>query len=251
MNKRTYNALLIEAALGSIVLCTIAFLIQSSFGFNWADEGLLWYGSQRAYVGELPIRDFFAYDPGRYYWNSAFFFFLHDTGLNTLLIAAATFGALGLAASWYTMGVAKVEFVWRVLFAVLITIAMGYPRHKVYEQSLSLILVAIVFFVLNSPSSLRNWYFFGLITGIAAIFGRNHGVFFVVSAILCGFYIVATQKLSTLPRAGWNYSLGVISGYLPIIILLVFDVGFRENFGNLCCLHPNGKFHCRFLSFGE
>lgn len=230
MNNLVDKNLLIEATLGSAILCTIAFLVQSSFGFGWADEGLLWYASQRTYSGELAIRDFFAYDPGRYYWNSVFFFILADTGLNTLLIAAASFGALGLAVSWYTMGVAKVGAAWRLIFAVLITIALGYPRHKVYEQSLSLMLVAIVFFVLILPSSSRRWFAFGLITGIAAIFGRNHGVFFLAAAILCGFYLFATRQVKILPRATGLYSLGVVAGYLPIILLFLFDLEFREAF---------------------
>lgn len=83
---------MLEAMLGASILSIITFLLQSNYGFGWADEGLLWYASQRTHAGDLPIRDFFAYDPGRYYWNSFFFWMLDDTGLRSLLIAAATFG---------------------------------------------------------------------------------------------------------------------------------------------------------------
>ncbi|MGF6113665.1 hypothetical protein [Pseudomonas frederiksbergensis] len=230
MNKFLDRHLFIEAILGSALLCTIAFLFQHTFGFGSADEGLLWYASQRTYHGEMAIRDFFAYDPARYYWNSLFFHLLSDTGLSSLLIAAASFGALGLSISWYTMGIAKVDIRWRIVIGVLITVALGYPRHKVYEQSLSLILASMVFIILISPSSLKKWFIFGSVTGIAAIFGRNHGVFFLVAATSCGLYLLVTRQIKNPFRVTGAYSLGVIVGYSPIIFLFSFDPGFREPF---------------------
>jgi hypothetical protein len=232
INKSIKKNLLIEALLGSAAFCIIAFLLFSKYGFGWADEGLLWYASQRTYAGELAIRDFFAYDPGRYYWNSLFFLILGNTELSSLLIAAAAFGWVGLAVSWYTMGAAKISFGWRLFFAILIVIALCYPRHKVYEQSLSLVLVSIVYFVLNSPLSIKRWFLFGLLTGIAAVFGRNHGVFFVVSAILTTLYVLVGRRFENIPRLGVGYLGGVLFGYSPIILSFIFDSMFRQAFLN-------------------
>ena len=118
----------------------------------------------------MAIRDFLAYDPGRYWWNSFFFSLLDDTGLRSLLIAASAFGWLGLAVSWYTLGAAKIAFPLRLFFGVALTIALAYPRHKIYEQGLSLVLVSTIYFVLVAPHQLKRWFFFGCMTGIAAVY---------------------------------------------------------------------------------
>ena len=135
-------------------MCGIAFLIQWNYGFGWSDEGLLWYVSQRTALGEVPIRDFFSYDPGRYYWSSLFFYLTDGNGLFNQLFANAAFGAIGLAAIWFAMCRSGIGWKWRITGAILVTIALGFPRHKIFEQSLSLVAVSTVFFVLLKPQNL-------------------------------------------------------------------------------------------------
>ncbi|KDR37484.1 hypothetical protein [Caballeronia grimmiae] len=221
---------LTEAITGAALLCGFAFPVQWRYGFGWADEGLLWYASQRTALGEVPLRDFFSYDPGRYYWAALIFRLTRHEGLFTLLASCAAFGAIGLAVIWFAMCKANLRWTWRIACAIMITIALGYPRHKVFEQTASLILVALVFLVLRRPKRAIPWFVFGIATGAAAILGRNHGVFYVIAASLGVVFIAVCERKWPAGRTVVSYVAGIVIGYSPLLIMIVAVPGFRDAF---------------------
>ena len=142
-----------EALLLSAAVSLTVFSLQWRYGFNLGDEGWLWYISQRTALGDVPLRDFFSYDPGRYYWSAAVFKLLGRTGFFEQLLANYLFAIVGSALAYLAMFRAGLSRSWRISILLLLGIVLGFPRHKIYEQTLSLIAVAAIAFLFAAPAA--------------------------------------------------------------------------------------------------
>ena len=227
---RAISRRLIEALWVSVLLMGASFLINAHQGLSWADEGLLWYGSQRVLAGEIPVRDFFSYDPGRYYWTAAFYSLLSDSSLRTTFLAGSVFAGLALTATLFTLEHAGMGRKWRWLLAVAICIAFSFPRHKIYEQALSLVLACAIYGVLTNTGSAKRWGLLGLATGLAAVMGRNHGVFFLAGSVLTFGYLLLSRPAALRVKNIATYGVGVVIGYSPIWLLCLFSDSFFQSF---------------------
>jgi hypothetical protein len=207
------------------------FIWQGRCGFDLADEGFLWYGAQRVLKGEVPLRDFMSYDPGRYYWSAALMRIHGDDGIVTLRAAVAIFQSLGLAVALALLSgsLRKRNISLWLVSAATLAVWM-FPRQKLFDISISIALVGALAFLLQNPSR-RRYFATGLMTGSAAVFGRNHGLYGAAGSI--GLMAALSPRNENGPGLFEAFALwtgGVVVGYLPVLLMLTFVPDFARAF---------------------
>ena len=218
----------------SFLIVFFSFLWQGNHGFSLADEGYLWYGVQRVLAGEVPIRDFMAYDPGRYYWSAALVGILGDTGIISLRAAVAVFQALGLAVGLLLVAssqrTTKVTDQLFLLLCVFVLMAWMFPRHKLFDISLSVFLVGALTWLVQQPT-VKRYLFAGICLGLVAVFGRNHGVYGLAGSL--GVLLWLNIRRSDGPSflsGFFSWAVGVVLGYAPLLLMALFVPGFAIAF---------------------
>lgn len=220
----------LQIALISILWASIFFVWQGHSGLDLWDEGFLWYGAQRTMQGEVPFRDFFSYDPGRYYWSAAIMFALQDNGIVALRAAAALIqaGGLFLALQALDRTAPRNGPLFLLLAATSVVIWM-FPRHKYFDISAALALIGVLTWLAERPD-IRRYFLAGLTVGLVAVIGRNHGVYGLAGSLFVLGYLRLCGDGSGLFRSGTALAAGVAVGYLPIPILMLVEPGFASAF---------------------
>lgn len=200
-------------------------------GFNLGDEGYLWYGIQRIALGEVPIRDYQAYDPGRYYFSAGL---LQLAGAHGILAIRYTIALLqAMALCFALVWLARIHdrrglVAYLVLCAVTLAVWMV-PRHKLYDISISIGLVCLLAWWITRPTSLRS-LLVGSFVGLAAYFGRNHGIYgLMASAAALAYLALDRPSRSHLQRNAGAYLAGVFIGYLPMLATMLLVPGFTAS----------------------
>ncbi len=219
----TRNLIILSAAMVIFI-----FLVQGNAGFMLQDEGFLWYGTIRTALGEVPLRDFQSYDPGRYYWGALWFKLLHSDGILALRVSQAVFQFLGLTVAFLLLRRILRNWLPVIAAAGLLLIWM-FPPMKIYEPVITIAAVYFAVLLMESPSKVRH-FIAGAFVGLAAFFGRNHGLYcFVASLLLILFIWWKINRRALIGRlAAW--SLGIVIGYLPMLLMLAFIPGFFGSF---------------------
>jgi len=220
-------------ALASAVVFAL-FLWQGNAGFSLWDEGFLWYGVQRVLLGDVPVRDFMAYDPGRYYWSAGLASILGDNGIMTVRAAAAIFQALGLFTGALLIAQADENTnndkrIFLIVSVATLAIWM-IPRHKLFDISVSIFLIGSLTFLVRNPTP-RRYFVAGTVVGLAAVFGRNHGVYGVVGSLGTMAYLSINRNCSpNFPRGFALWGAGIVLGFLPILLMGLIIPGFSNAF---------------------
>lgn len=218
-------------------LPAFSYALQGAAGLNLWDEGFLWYGAQRVMTGEVPIRDFQAYDVARYYWAAGLMSALGSNGILALRMSNAVLVGLGLALATYLVtrtpqrlssGEALVAACTFMLWVV--------PDYKAADFTASIGLIFAIAYVVDNPK-LSRYFICGVLVGIAATMGRNHGVYGVIGSLGAIAYLAYHGAGARLVPALLVWSIGIVVGYLPMLIALVVTPGFASAFWD----------HLRFL----
>jgi hypothetical protein len=216
----------------AIILALLALLIvglktayQIHLDFNVADEGFLWYGMQRVFHGEVPLRDYMSYDPGRYYWGAAFMAILGSKGIIAMRIGDAACEALGLFLALRLIARFYDRKGWFALLIAALALSLWmFPRFKVYDHASSIALILSFAYLVEAPSS-RRYFFAGVVLGVAAFMGRNHGVYGLAGMGLTVLYLNMKDRAVPIGKAFTSWFGGLLAGYSPMILMMVFIPG--------------------------
>ncbi|MET0961759.1 MAG: hypothetical protein ABWY05_02940 [Noviherbaspirillum sp.] len=206
------------------------------YGFDVADEGYYWYGAQRLLRGEIPMRDFMAYDIGRYAWTAAIMGKLGDDGIFGARMGAAIYQLftipIGVLIALRAVNGQLGTFE-KIIFAAILTALLNlwvYPYYKVFDYGTSILIVAMLTLMMTSQCT-QSWFGAGLILGIAAIMGRNHGVYGAFAALLLsGFLLLKQDRSAVLTKPMLAFVAGTIVGFSPTFVMAMLIDGFAGGF---------------------
>ncbi len=203
-----------------------SFFMDGSTGINFADEGYLWYGMTAMKAGQVPIRDFHAYDPGRYFWVTGWSYVLGDS-LVAMRAACVFFQCIGMVCA--LLAVRRVSREWWFLGLVaLILVQWMSPQYKLFEQSIGLIGIYVAVRLIERPT-IRQYFISGICIGLMAFFGRNHGLYQVGAFGMISLFL-ARGEWALLPRRVLACAGGIVIGYLPQLLMLVFVKGYLAGY---------------------
>ncbi|ULU25929.1 hypothetical protein [Dyella terrae] len=104
------------------------------------------------------------------------------------------------------------------------------PRHKAFDITASIALVAAIAQLVRRPTS-PNYFLSGLTLGLVAYFGRNHGMYGAAGSAGILFYLALRCEnwMQWRRGIGW-FMAGVGVGYLPMFATMLFAHGFTAAF---------------------
>ena len=202
----------------SILIPFLALIIPyyklHNVGFNISDEGYLWYGVQQTLKGKVPIRDFRAYDPGRYYW-CVFWCKIFGDNLLSIRLGMKVFQFIIYFIIFVTLNPVLNSV--PIIFLLLITLSLWSSIiHKTIDNAVPVLSIASLTYFLMFPSQF-SMACFGLVLGFTLIIGLNHFIYNGLAMI--GTLVISYSILnSDIILFGL---IGLCLGVLPFIMFLM------------------------------
>ena len=223
----------------SAVLCWGYFFLLGDVGLYLGDEGYLWYGVQRTLAGEVPLRDFQSYDPGRYSW-CALFGWLGGDGILTVRAAATGFQSIGLVFAILVMSRVVRSRLALVAWAALFW-AWMLQNHRYFEPAMASIATWFAVRLVEHQSAGRHLAA-GLQAGLAGFIGRNHALYAALACGLALLFLLWKERDPAWRRRAALWVAGGLIGFLPMWLMFLFVPGFFDSFlwsSAFSAEHPN------------
>ncbi|MCE6976004.1 hypothetical protein EI534_00860 [Pseudomonas frederiksbergensis] len=171
-----------------------------------------------------------AYDPGRYYWSAAFMSAMGNSGIMALRLSLELFQALGIFVGLLLITrTSKFHNKHSLPFLLLASIIFAlwmFPRHKIFDLSLSIFLTGALAFLVENPTR-RRYFTVGVCVGLVAFFGRNHGIYGVAGSLgVMAWLCIKSADNPGFFRGGFLWGLGVAVGFSPVFFMAIFISGF-------------------------
>lgn len=220
-----FSSIYIWLCAGLIVF--LKYLLQSPIDFDLGDEGFLWYGAQGVISGEVPMRDFMAYAPFRYYWSAFIMKIMSSTGLYPLRFAAYLLEFLGVGLSLSMINNSKTMSLKNLIslpvFGLCIAFWM-YPYFKAYDYIPPILTIYFLRNYLNF-SGVRSVFLIGILVGSFLYVGQNHLLYAIIAICITALYF--PDPLRKMPwRGSKAFFSGVVVGALPLLLMLALIDGF-------------------------
>jgi len=209
----------------SILISFGWFFLDGHIGINFSDEGFLWYGELAVLAGQIPIRDFQSYDPARYFWLAGWSYVFGE-GIIAMRLSCVVFQCFGVFAGLLVVQRLS-KNLWFLLGMTLLLCTWMHPRYKVFEQTVALVSIYAAVFLIDAPTLKRHFYI-GILGGVVAMLGINHGAYhvFIFTTLIC--YLSWQKGFKVLVRLIATWVCGILLGYLPQILMMFFVSGFFE-----------------------
>ena len=227
LSKSTAISYLPQITLLSIALTLLFNVWQVHYGFSLKDEGFLFYGVQQVLKGAVPVRDFMAYDAGRYYAAAALMSFWGGKGLLSLRWAMMIFEMIAVSGGLVIIsGSIKHNDLAYFLASALIFLAWMVPYYKMADFAACILLLGGLSYLVRRPT-MSGYLVAGICVGFSAVLGRNHGVYGIAGSLgVISWLAIEPRQRPGLIRGCAHWALGVAIGFSPVLLMMALVPGF-------------------------
>jgi hypothetical protein len=224
-----------------VYICAVSLFAAAALFFwqGWVDvslwdEGFLWYGAQRFLYGDVPIRDFYAYDVGRYAVLAGFMWLWGNTGIIALRFGLMFVQAAVLAGCTVYL-YRRVTRQWVVIGGVMaVVIWWLWPLYRMPDFAVLVVALITLARVQHYQLTARQAFVAGLLYGLVLAAGgdlRKHGSFFVMSLVMVLVirYMKYRQPRRWI-RQGMYVLGGVIAGVSPLVLYVTLTPGLLQSY---------------------